>query len=185
MERHTEPQRSRSFRKLAYDSVYRPGIDLAVIIAVTCSLVDLASLFLPWLDGINSAYTPGRGLTYSIAIRLTGFDVLQLPDYEYVIVVIVPIVLTCIFVYLSVHSEGIIPPRISYKTKTRIILFLAMFTSMAPAFVFFNTFSAGFYLTSPRPGVFVGRWELGAGATMPTYAGFGFLLALGLRLIKD
>ena len=185
MERHTEPQRSRSFRKLAYDSVYRPGIDLAVIIAVACSLVDLASLFLPWLDGINSAYTPGRGLTYSIAIRLTGFDVLQLPDYEYVIVVIVPIVLTCILVYLSVHSEGIIPPRMSYKTKSRMILFLAMVTSMAPAFVFFNTFSAGFYLTSPRPGVFVGRWELGAGATMPTYAGFGFLLALGLRLIKD
>jgi hypothetical protein len=60
-----------------------------------------------------------------------------------------------------------------------------MLTSMAPAFVFFNTFSAGLYLTSPRPGVFVGRWELGAGATMPTYAGFGYLVALGLKLIKD
>jgi hypothetical protein len=185
VEKQTEPKRSRSFRKLAYDSVYRPGIDLAVIIAATSSLVDLVSLFLPWLVGVNSEYTPGRGLTYSTAIRLTGFDVFQLPDYEYVIVVIVPVVLTCIFVYLSVHSEGIIPPRISYKTKSRIILFLAMLTSMAPAFVFFNTFSAGLYLTSPRPGVFVGRWELGAGATMPTYAGFGFLLALGLKVIKD
>lgn len=185
MERQTEPKQTRSLRKLAYDSMYRPGIDLAVIIATISGGVDLVSLFLPWLVGINSQYQPGVGLTYSLSIILNGFDVFQLPDYSYIIIVVVPVVLTFILLYLSMHSEGIIPPRITYKTKSRIILFLAMLTSMAPAFVFFNQFSAGIYLTSPKPGVFVGRWALGAGATMPTYAGFGFLVALGLKVIKD
>lgn len=56
---------------------------------------------------------------------------------------------------------------------------------MLPASIFLNRFTMGIYSALSQLGVFVGRWELGGAATMPIYAGFGFMLALGLKIIKD
>ena len=175
-------KRSKSLRKLAYDSMYRPGIDLAVVIALGSAIVDLVSLFFPWLVGINSDYLPGRGLIYKIAVLLSAIDLFS--ESPYLMFLMLPIALTIALIFLSIKPEGIIPPRIGYKTKSRIILFLAGLSSMLPAYIFLNGFTMGIY-SPPQLGVFVGRWELGGAATMPLYAGFGFMLALGLKMIKD
>jgi len=76
------------------------------------------------------------------------------------------------------------PPRVKYQTKSRILLFFAALCSMLPSFNFVNSVMVGSYAV-PNTGVFVGRWDIGGAATMPMYAGFGFFLALGLRILKD
>ena len=68
---------AKSLRKFAYDSMYRPGIDLAVIIAAASSILDAISLFNPWLVGINSSYVSGKGLTYTISLVLSGLDLIE------------------------------------------------------------------------------------------------------------
>jgi len=171
----------RSFRQLAYASVYRPGIDLAVIIAVFCSAVDIAALFFPWLVGINSSYVPGRGLTYTVAVVLSGFGMsIETP---YLLAILFAPLLTAILVFFSVKAEGIVPPRITYKTKARLLILLAALATFLPTMTFLNRFA--FEASLSLPGVFVSRWELGGGATVPMYAGLGFILALGLKMIKD
>ncbi len=155
---------------------------MAVVIAVGSATLDLVSLLIPWLVGINSEFLPGRGLSYSIAILLSGIDLFG--DSPYLAFLMLPLLLTFVLIFLSIRPEGIIPPRISYKTKSRLLLLVATLSSMLPSYAFFNRFTLGFY-TTPRPGVFVGRWELGGGVTMPIFAGFGFMLALGLKLLKD
>jgi hypothetical protein len=162
--------------------MYRPGIDLAVVIAVVSAVIDLVSLFFPWLVGINSTYVPGKGLTYSIAILLSGTDLFA--DSPYLAILFLPALLTFALVFISIRSEGLVPPRISYKTKSRVLLFLAALSSMLPAYAFVNRIMIGVF-SSPRSDVFVGRWELGGAATMPLFAGFGFILALGLKILKD
>lgn len=173
---------SQSLRKLAYGSVYRPGIDLALIIALVSSGLDVLSMFLPWLAGINSEYVPGRGLTYTVTVLLSGIDLLNISPY--LMVLFLPFIFTVILTVISIRGEGIKPPLIGYKTKSGILLFLGALCSMLPAYTFLNTVMMGVYFT-PKPGTFVSRWELGGGATMPTYTGLGFVLALGLRIIKD
>lgn len=171
----------RSFKQLAYASVYRPGIDLAVIIAVFCSTVDIVSLFFPWLVGINASYIPGRGLTYTVAFVLSGFEMLTVTPYL-LSLGFVP-VLIAVLVYFSVKPEGIVPPRTNYKTKARLLILLAALGTFLPTMTFLNRFA--FEPMLSLPGVFVSRWELGGGATVPMYAGLGFLLALGLKIMKD
>jgi hypothetical protein len=173
--------RSKSLRKLAYDSLYRPGIDLAVLIAVGSAILDSASLLFPWLVGVNSSYTSGKGLTYTVSAYLSGLDLIG--DLPFIIILFVPIILTVALVFFSLRPEGLVLPRMSYKTKSRVILVLAALLSIAPPFFFLNQFGLGMTIT--RPGVFVGHWEMGSGATMPTYAGLGFALALGFKMIKD
>jgi len=175
------PMSSKSLRKLAYDSLYRPGIDLAVLVAVASAILDIVSLFFPWLVGINSSYTPGKGLTYTVVAFLSGLDLIG--DMPYIVVLFAPIILTVALVFLSLRPEGLIPPRMSYKAKSRIILVFAALLSLPPPFLFLNQFGLGMTIT--RPGIFVGHWEMGSGATMPTYAGIGFALALGFKMIKD
>jgi hypothetical protein len=174
---------SRSLHRLAFGSIYRPGIDVAVVVAILSAALDLVSLLLPWLVGIVSVYVEGQGLTHVVAVNLSGFDLFSVSPY--LVIVIVPILLTIILTYLSVHPEGIIPPRVTYKTKSRILLMLAVFTSMAPSFIFLQYFANAIYITTPQVGVPVSSWELGAGSTMPTYAGLGFIFALVLKIIKD
>ncbi len=41
-------------RKLAHDSMCRPGIDLAVVVAILSTIIDMAAMFLPWLAGITA-----------------------------------------------------------------------------------------------------------------------------------
>ena len=176
--RKTEP----TLRKLAYGSVYRAGVDLAILIAFVSSTLDVVSVFLPWLVGINSVYTPGRGLTYTITVSLSAIDLLG--NSPYLILLFLPPLSTIVLVLLSIRGEGLIPPRVPYQTKSRILLFLAGLFSMIPAFTFLDNVMAGTYFT-PELGVFVSRWELGGAAAMPTYAGLGFFLALVLRIIKD
>lgn len=175
-------ERSKYFRKIAHDSLYRPGIDLAVVIAIGSAILDLVSLFLPWLVGINSEYLPGKGLSYSISVMLTGVDLFVAKPY--LILLILPPVLSFVLLFISTRPEGIVPPRVSYKMKSRILILVAALSSMMPAYAFLNYFTIGIYLP-PKPGVLVGRWELGGGATMPIWAGFGEMLALGLKIIKD
>jgi len=175
-------QATRSLRKLAYESLYRPGIDLSVIVAIISSFGVLGSLFFPWLVGINSIYVPGKGLTYVIAVVLSAFSLFEANTY--LLLLLVPPILTGILVYISVKPEGIVPPRVSYKAKSRILLLLAALLSLLPTLAFLNTFALGIYF-SPKPGIFVSRWELGGGATVPLYAGLAFILALGLKIIKD
>ncbi len=175
-------QTRKSLKKLTYASLNKPGIDLAVVIALGSSAADVVSLFLPWLVGINPVYVRGKGLSYTIAAVLSGFDLL--PFNMYLSFVLLPLALTLIVTYFSLKPEGIIPPRVGYKTKSRILLLLAMFSSMLPSFVFVQYFTTSSLLL-PRLDVFVGRWEMGGGATMPIYAGFGLLLGLGLKIIKD
>ncbi len=172
---------SQSLRKLAYGSVYRPGIDLALIIALVSSGLDVLSMFLPWLAGINSEYLPGRGLTYTVAVVLSGIDLLDTSPY--LIILVFPLIFTVILTVISIKGEGIKQPLVGYKTKSRILLLLGVVCSMIPAYAFMNTAMMGIY--NPRPGAFVGRWELGGATTMPIYSGLGFVLALGLRIIKD
>ncbi len=162
--------------------MYRPGIDLAVVIAVVSALIDFVSLFFPWLVGINSVYVPGEGLTYSVAIVLKGTDLFS--DSPYLATLFLPVLLTLGLVFISIRSEELVPPRVSYKTKSRILLLLAALSSMLPAYAFVNRIMIGVF-SSPLTGVFVGRWELGGAATMPLYAGFGYVLALGLKMLKD
>lgn len=181
-EEHGSKSRTKPFTKLAYDSVYRPGIDLAIVIAIVCSIIDIVSLFVPWLVGINSVYVPGKGLTYKIAILLSGIELFRVNPY--LTILVLPLVLTVVLIFLSIRPEGLIPPRIGYKTKSRILLLVAAFSSMLPGYAFMHPIMLGTF-SVPNIGVFVGRWELGGGATMPLYAGFGFMLALGLKIIKD
>lgn len=162
--------------------MYRPGIDLAVIVAIISSGLDLVAFFLPWLAGINSRYDPGKGLTYTVTTLLSAID---LVSYNvYLALILVAPVLTAVLVILSVRPEGIIPPRVGYKAKSRIMLLSAALVSILPAYSFVNSVMVG-TATAPDTGQFVSRWELGGGATIPIYAGFGFILALGFKLMKD
>jgi hypothetical protein len=172
---------SKSLRKLAYDSMYRPGIDLAVLVAVASATLDAVSLLSPWLVGINSSYSSSKGLTYTVSAILSGLNLLF--DMPFIAVVFLPIILTGVLVFVSLRPEGLIQPRIGYKAKSRAILLLAALLSMAPPFIFLNQFASGINVL--RPGQFVGHWEMGSGATMPAYAGFGFALALGFKMLKD
>jgi hypothetical protein len=171
-----------SLRKIAYGSVYRPGIDLAALIAVGSAVLDIAAMFLPWLVGINSVYTPGRGLNYTVTLLLSGMDLFSTNPYLFVI--LVAPALTVVLVLISLRDEGIMPPRVKYQTKSRILLFFAALCSMLPSLNFVNDVMVGSYGV-PDTGVFVGRGELGGAATMPLYAGFGFFFALGLRILKE
>ncbi len=171
-----------SFRNRAYGSGDRPGIDIALLVAIASSAIDIAALLLPWLVGINLSYTSGKGLTYTVVVTLSGISLLG--DIQYLNLLLLPPLLTIALVILSLRSEGLMPPRVGYQTKSRIILAAAGIFSMLPAFSFVNMVMTGNY-ASPGPVAFVSRWELGGGATMPTYAGLGFFFALGLRVIKE
>jgi len=172
---------SRSLKQFAYDTMYRPGIDLAVVVAMICSAVDFVSMFFPWLVGMNSTYVSGKGLTYTVAVKLSAFEMFS--DTPYLAFLLLSPILTIILVYVSVRPEGIVPPRLSYKTKSGVLILLAGLSSLLPTMTFLNRFAFEAYLS--RPDIFVGRWELGGGATVPMYAGLGFMLALGLKIIKD
>lgn len=171
-----------SLRKLAHDSMYRPGIDLAVVVAILSAITDIAAIFLPWLAGINASYVPGRGLTFTVTVLLSAIDLLAYNPYLGLI--FLPPVLTITLVIFSLRPEGILPPRIGYKAKSRILLFVSALISILPAYAFLQNALLGFP-TTPETAQFVTSWELGGAATMPIYAGFGFVLALGLKLIKD
>lgn len=171
-----------SLRRLAYGGGYRPGIDIALLVAIACSTIDIASLLLPWLVGINSTYTSGKGLTYTVVVTLSGINLLG--DIQYLNLLLLPPLLTLALLVLSLRAEGLIPPRVGYQTKSRIILIAAGILSMLPAFSFLNTVMIGNY-SAPQSIPLVSRWELGGAATMPTYAGLGFFFAFGLRMIKE
>ena len=173
---------SSSLRRLAHDSMYRPGIDLAVLIAILSAIMDLVAMFLPWLAGINASYVPGRGLTFTVAVLLSAIDLLAYNTY--LALILLPPLLTITLVIFSLRPEGILPPRIGYKAKSRILLFLSAMISMLPSYAFLQTAFLGFPST-PETAQFVSSWELGGAATMPIYAGFGFVLALILKIIKD
>ncbi len=176
------PKNSGSLRRLAHDSMYRPGIDLAVLVAVLSAITDIVAMFLPWLAGINVAYVPGRGLTSTVTDLLSAIDLL--PYNPYLAMILLSPVLTITLVIFSVKPEGILPPRIGYKAKSRILLFLSAVVSILPTYAFVQTALLGLPAT-PDTTQFVTSWELGGAATMPIYAGFGFFLALGLKMIKD
>ncbi len=162
--------------------MYRPGIDLAVIAAIISAMMDGVAMFLPWLAGINAGYVPGRGLTLTVTVLLSAVDLLA--DNSYLALIFLPPVLTIVLVVLSLRPEGILPPRMGYKTKSRILLFLSAMISILPAYAFLQTALLGSPAT-PDTGQFVSSWEMGGAVTMPIYAGFGFFLALGLKIIKD
>lgn len=162
--------------------MYRPGIDLAVVVAIVSSGLDLSALFLPWLAGINAQYVPGKGLTYTVTALLSAINLMNYNVYL-ALIFLAPI-LTVILVIFSLRPEGIIPPRIGYKTKSRLILLSAALVSILPSYSFVNSVMVG-TAAVPDTVQFVSRWELGGGATIPIYAGFGFILALGFKLIKD
>lgn len=124
---------SKSLRKLAYDSMYRPGIDLAVLIAVASATLDAVSLLSPWLVGINSSYSSSKGLTYTVSALLSGLNILF--DMPFIAVVFLPIILTGVLVFVSLRPEGLIQPRIGYKTKSRVILVLGI-ALISPTFHF-------------------------------------------------
>ena len=155
---------------------------MAVVVAILSAVLDFAALFLPWLAGLNAGYVPGRGLTYTVTILLSATDLL---DYSpYLALIFLPPLLTVILVVFSIRGEGIVPPRIGYKAKSMILLFFAAIISMLPAFAFLQSVMVGLE-TAPETLQSVSRWELGGAATMPIYAGLGFVLALGLKVIKD
>jgi hypothetical protein len=162
--------------------MHRPGIDLAVVLAMISSALDFVALFLPWTVGIDSQYVPGKGLTYVVTTLLSAIDLMNYNVYL-VLILLAPI-LTVVLIIFSVRPEGIIPPRIGYKAKSRMILLSAALVSILPAYSFVNSVMLG-VAAVPETRQFAGRWELGAGATIPIYAGFGFMLALGFKLIKD
>lgn len=155
---------------------------MAALIAAGSSFLDIVAIFLPWLVGITSNYTPGRGLNYTVTLLLSGIDLFGTSPY--LLLILLPPSLTVVLVLLSLRGEGIMPPRMKYQTKSRILLFFAALFSMLPSLNFVNSVMVGSYAV-PDTGVFIGRWELGGAATMPLFAGFGFFLALGLRIIKE
>ncbi len=173
---------SSSLRKLAHDSMYRPGIDLGVLVAMLSAIMDIVAMFLPWLAGINAGYVPGRGLTHTVTILLSAIDLL--PYNSYLAILFLPPALTVLLVVFSLRSEGMLPPRIGYKAKSRVLLLLSALISIMPVYAFLQTALLGSPAT-PETRQFVSSWELGGAVTMPIYGGFGFILALGLKIIKD
>jgi len=158
------------------------GIDVAVIFALIGTAIDAASLYLPWLVGINSQYVPGRGLTYEIIAEVSGVDLIPLAPY--VALLFVPPALTVALLVLSLRPEGILPPRISYKNKSLIILLVSTLCSFATTFLFWSQFPIGSFL-NPKPGAYVSRWEFGSAYNLPIYGGLVFALGLASRVLKD
>ncbi len=171
-----------SLRRLAHDTMHRPGIDLAVMVGLLSAITDSIAIFLPWLAGINVKYVSGRGLVSTVTVVLSAIDLLA-PN-PYLGVLFLPPILTAILVIFSLKPEGLLPPRIGYNTKARILLLLSAFASILPSYAFLQPALAGSPAT-PELNQIVTSWELGGAATMPIYAGFGFILALGLKIIKD
>ncbi len=56
--------------------------------------------------------------------------------------------------------------------------------SLYPSYVFTNNLAMGTDMTAGL-NVIVSLWEMGSGATLPAYAGFGFAAALLMRIFKD
>lgn len=171
-----------SLRRLAHQNMYRPGIDLAVIVAMISASIDLIAMFLPWLAGLNVTYVSGKGLNSTVTVLLSAIDLLAYN--RYLALLFVPPALTVLLIAFSLRSEGLLPPRVGYKTKARVLLLIAALASILPTYAFLQPALAGIPL-APRNLRFVTNWELGGAATMPIYGGFGFIFALGLKLIKD
>lgn len=167
--------------KLTFHNTGSPGIDVATLIGLGSAITNALSLFEPWLIGLNNEYLPGTGLTYSIVIEVNGIELIQ--TRPYLLILIIPIVLTGFLVLLAITPDDF-TSRLNFKRKALILLTVSIPCSIFPSFSFLNELAMGADLMGAL-NVFVGRWELGSGATLPIYAGLGFALALLLRVFKD
>jgi hypothetical protein len=172
--------RKRREPKLTFPTVVS-GIDLAILIAVGSAVVDILSLMQPWLLGVNDEYIAGKGLTYAIQVEVSGFQLVQ--NETYLAILILPAVLAGISVILAMLPQDL-TARISYKLKSGILMTASIALSLYPSYVFTNNIAMGTNMTAGL-NVIVSFWEMGSGATLPAYAGFGFAAALLLRIFKD
>jgi hypothetical protein len=175
------PWQKRGEREFTFPTAAPHGIDLAVLIAVGSAVVDIVSLYEPWLLGLNDEYVTGKGLTYAVGAEVSGFRLVQ--NAPYLAILLVPVFLTGLIVILAMLPEDS-TLRISYKMKSGILFAASIGLSLYPSYVFMNNLAAGVDMTTGLNEI-VSFWAMGSGVTLPAYAGFGFAAALLLRIFKD
>jgi hypothetical protein len=178
---HHPPSQERIERQFTFPSTAPHGIDVAVLIAVVSAVVDVLSLFEPWLLGLNDEYVTGKGLTYAVGAEVSGFRLLQ--NEPYLAILLVPVFLTGLTVILAMLPEDT-SVRMSYKMKSGILLAASIGLSLYPSYVFMNNLAGGVDMTRGLNEI-VSFWAMGSGATLPAYAGIGFAAALVVRIFKD
>ena len=179
--RHNLPWRKRRESEFKFPTTAAPGIDLAILIAAGSAIMDIISLMQPWLLGLNDEYVAGKGLTYAIAAQVSGLQLVQ--GEPYLAILFIPAILTGLSVILAILPQDH-TVRFSYKLKSGILLIISLALSLYPSYVFMNDLAMGANLTGSL-NLIVSFWEMGSGATLPTYAGLGFASALVLRIFKD
>ena len=178
---HHLPWRKRGEHDFTFPTAAAPGIDLAVLIAVGSAILDVISLFEPWLLGLNDEYVAGKGLTYAIKAEVSGFQLVQ--NAPYLAILLVLVFLTTISVILAILPQDL-AVRVSYKMKSAILMAASIGLSVYPSYVFMNNLAVGAEMTAGLKEV-VSFWAMGSGATLPAYAGIGFAAALVVRIFKD
>jgi hypothetical protein len=178
---HFSSKNSRTAPKFSFPRTTAPGIDLAILIALGSAIIDVLSLFQPWLVGLNDEYVTGKGLTYAVGAEASGIQLIQ--TQPYLAVLLIPMILTGFSFILAISPDDV-TARVSYRVKSGLLLIPSIALSIFPSYMFMNNLGMGIDMTRGL-NVFVSLWELGSGATLSTYAGLGFAAALLLRIFKD
>jgi hypothetical protein len=175
------PWRKSQELQFTFQTATAPGIDLAILIALGSAAADIFALSQPWLLGINDEYLAGKGLSYAVEVRISGFQLLH--NQPYLAILLIPALLAGISLILAILPEDV-SARLSYKLKSGALLAVSVALSLYPSYVFMNNVGNGVDITEGL-NVIVSFWEAGSGSTLPAYAAFGFAGALLLRIFKD
>jgi hypothetical protein len=178
--RHMPWRKSREL-EFTFQNATAPGIDVAILIALGSAVADIFSLFQPWLLGINDEYLSGKGLSYAVEVRISGFQLMQ--SQQYLAILLVPALLAGLSLILAIMPEDV-SARLGYKLKSGALLAISTALSLYPSYVFMNNLGNGVNMTEGL-NVIVSFWEIGSGSTLPAYAAFGFAGALLIRIFKD